>query len=227
MVGPAKLGADDRIAAFLRSRETKQGGLTWNHILLEPELGHPEGMNHILGLHIEGHGLAHWHMQFAANNATLGITENKGKLHGSDIHLDHIRAGASRADAGPDPGRAIPRLHGHPRNHAGFHGLVGPVVHRMNAVVIQGGHASHALIDVVAVNTNEQHHNGRHGGPKDLQRQIAFDRQAVTGVACQPPIADQAVDQQAHNAEEQAGANAEKHLEQFVVYRRIGTGIDG
>ena len=29
------------------------------------------------------------------------------------------------------------------------------------------------------------------------------------------------------NAKQQAGANAEEHLKQLVVHRRIGTGIDG
>ena len=98
------------------------------------------------------------------------------------------------------------------------------LVHRR--VVDQGGHAAHAVVDVVAVEAHKQHHHRWDGCPDNLQRQVAFDGGAIAEVAFDAAIANQAVAEQPHHSQKQHRADAEQHPEQLVIDGRIGAGID-
>ena len=95
------------------------------------------------------------------------------------------------------------------------------------AVVVERSHAAHALVDVVAVDTNEQHHDCRDGSPDDLQGQVALDRSPIGQIADTTAEAQQAEHQQADDAEEKNRADAEQDTKQSVVNRRVGAGVEG
>ena len=76
-------------------------------------------------------------------------------------------------------------------------------------VVIEGHHAAHALVDVVAVDTYKQHNHGGDGGPDNFEGQISFDCQSVAQITAATTEFEQAVNQQDHDADKQHGANAE------------------
>ena len=180
MIRTAELGADDRIATGPGWREAQQGGLAGNHVLLEPELRHPEGVDHVVGAHQQRHRLAEGHVQLTAGDAGIGVVEDEGELHGRDLDRQgrgRVRIGAQgRADAGP--GAAVGRF----------------AVHGMHAVVVERRHAAHALVDVVAVDADEQDHHRGDGGPENLQRQIALDCHTIAGVGRTAAKPHQAVD---------------------------------
>ena len=94
-------------------------------------------------------------------------------------------------------------------------------------VIIQRCHASHPLVDVVAVDTYKQHHHRGDGGPDDLQGKVAFNGGSVGAVATATAEAHQAEDQHPHDSEEKNRADAEQHLEQGVVNRGVAAGVDG
>lgn len=93
------------------------------------------------------------------------------------------------------------------------------------AVIPKGGHATHAVIDVVAVEANEQHHHGRDGRPDDLQGEIALNRRPIAEITGTAPKADHAVDQHPEDPEEQDRSNAVQDSKQLVVERSIEAGL--
>ena len=93
-------------------------------------------------------------------------------------------------------------------------------------VVRQRNHAAHAVVDVVAVQTDEQHNNRWNSGPENLEREIALDGDAITKLAAAPSESDQAEHQQANDANEQNDADCEQNLKKFVVDRCIHAGIN-
>ena len=78
--------------------------------------------------------------------------------------------------------------------------------------MIEGGHAAHALVDVVAVDPHEQNHHRGNSGPHNLQGQVALDGRTVRHFTRSPAKAHQAVHQHDQDADEQHRANAEENL---------------
>lgn len=109
--------------------------------------------------------------------------------------------------------------------------VVRSAVHRLSrmhrAMTIEWRHATHSFIDVVAVDANKQNNNGWYCCPDNLERQIALNGRSITHFAGATSEADQAEDQQPHDAKKQDRANAEENLEKGVVNRCIAAGIDG
>ena len=94
------------------------------------------------------------------------------------------------------------------------------------AVIIQRSHPSHPLVDVIAVKSHKQHNHRRNGGPNDLEGKVALNGSSVAAVAFAPAEAHKAEDQQTHDPEKKDRADAEQNLEQGVVNRRVGAGVD-
>merc|ERR1712078_706419 len=80
VVRTAKLGADDWITSRSRGGEAELCRLSWNHVLLDPEFRNPEGMNHILGFHSQGHRPVGRNMQFTGSDVSFRVVEEKCKL---------------------------------------------------------------------------------------------------------------------------------------------------
>ena len=62
VVRTTEFGADYWVAARPGGREGEHCRLAGDDVLLEPELGHPERVDHIFGLHVQFHRLAGGHM---------------------------------------------------------------------------------------------------------------------------------------------------------------------
>ena len=168
-------------------------------------------MDHVVGLHREGHRLPHRHVQLTGGDARIGVMEDEGELHRR--HVDRqwrfTGAGLHRHGADAGPGAAV----------------TGVAVHGVHAVVVERRHAAHAVVDVVAVDADEQHHHGGDGCPEDFQRQVALDGNPVPLVAVDTAKAHQAVNNQPGDADQQDRANAEENLEKFVVDGCVEAGI--
>ena len=94
------------------------------------------------------------------------------------------------------------------------------------AVVVERHHAAHALVYIVAVNANEQHHDRRNGGPDNFQRQIAFDSDTVGQIAGASAESNQAEQHEADDSKKKNRTNAEENLEQGVVNRGVAAGVE-
>ena len=90
----------------------------------------------------------------------------------------------------------------------------------------QRNHPSHAVIDVVAVETYKQHNDGRDGRPKNFEREVAFNGNAITDFTASPSKTNQTENQKTCDANEQNDSNCEKNLEKFVVNRSVDAGVD-
>ena len=86
VIRATELGANDRVGTWAVSGEGENRWLARNNVLLNTELGDPEGMDHIIGLHPQLHLLAFGNMQFTRSDIAGGIVENEGELEGSYIH---------------------------------------------------------------------------------------------------------------------------------------------
>ena len=86
VIRATELCADDRITTGSRGREAELGRLPRNHVLLETKLRDPEGMNHILCLHVEGHWPIGGYVQLSSCDVSLWVMKEKGKLHCGHIN---------------------------------------------------------------------------------------------------------------------------------------------
>jgi hypothetical protein len=86
VVRAAELCADDRVGAGPSGRKGQHGWLAWNDVLLEPELGYPEGVDDIASFHMQFHRLAYRNMQFSAGDVGVGLMKDEGKLHGCHVN---------------------------------------------------------------------------------------------------------------------------------------------
>ena len=93
-------------------------------------------------------------------------------------------------------------------------------------VVSQRHHSAHAIVDVVAVEANEQHNNSRDGSPENLQRKIAFDGDSITELIASATESDQAVDQKSDDAHKQNRSDCEQNPKKFVVNRCVDARIN-
>ena len=73
----------------------------------------------------------------------------------------------------------------------------------------QRHHATHAVVNVVAVQTNKQHHNSRNCCPENFEWQISLDGQAVAELPAASPKSNQAEDEKANDSDKQNAANRE------------------
>ena len=73
----------------------------------------------------------------------------------------------------------------------------------------QRHHATHPVVNVVAVQTNKQHHNSRNSCPENFKWQVSFDGKAVAELAAASPKANQAEHEKANDSDKQNAANRE------------------
>jgi hypothetical protein len=90
----------------------------------------------------------------------------------------------------------------------------------------QRNHASHAVIDVVAVEPYEENDDGRDSRPKDFKRKVAFNGNSITDLIASSSKTNQAKNQDACYANKQNDSNCEQNLEKFVVNRSVDAGVD-
>ena len=102
VIRAAQLGTNDRVRPRLGGREGQQGRLPWDHVLFEAKLGHPEGMDHITGLHAQLNALPQGNVQLTAGDTSSGIVKNEGELHRRYLNRQHRAAIARSTDASPD-----------------------------------------------------------------------------------------------------------------------------
>ena len=91
----------------------------------------------------------------------------------------------------------------------------------------EGDHATHAVINVVAVETNKEHNDCRYRCPEDFQGQVALNRKSIAELVVSSPESNEAEDQQTDDANEKNGANCEQNLKEFVVNRCVCTRAGG
>ena len=75
----------------------------------------------------------------------------------------------------------------------------------------QGHHASHALVDVVAVEPDKQNNDCRDRRPEHLQRQIAFQGDAIAELSRASSEAHQAEHNQPNDSDKKNRADAEQN----------------
>ena len=78
-----------------------------------------------------------------------------------------------------------------------------------HVVVGQRHHATHAVVNVVAVQANKKHHNSRNSCPENFKGQISLDGHAVAKLAVASPKANQAEDEKTNDPDKQDAANRE------------------
>ena len=90
----------------------------------------------------------------------------------------------------------------------------------------QRHHPAHAVVDVVAVEANEQHNNRRNCCPENLQGEIAFDGDSVAELTTSSTKTDQAVNKKPNDAHKQDCSDCEQNLKELVVNRCVHAGIN-
>ena len=88
-------------------------------------------------------------------------------------------------------------------------------------------HPSHALVNVVTEETNEQNHDRWNSSPEHFQWEVSLQGQAVSELTWATAETHQAENDQTNNAEKQNCSDAEKNSEQLVINGCVGTGVNG
>ncbi len=84
-------------------------------------------------------------------------------------------------------------------------------VEPMPPQIPKGNHAAHAFVDVVAVEPDKQNNDRGNCRPEHLERQIAFQGDAITELARTSPETHQTEHNQPNDSDEENRANAEQN----------------
>jgi hypothetical protein len=76
-------------------------------------------------------------------------------------------------------------------------------------VVGERNHAPHAVVDVVAVEANEQDNDSGNSRPEDFKGKISLDGNAITNLTNATSESDQAEHQQSNNPDKENGSDCE------------------
>jgi hypothetical protein len=99
-------------------------------------------------------------------------------------------------------------------------------MHASHMVMGQRNHASHPVVNVVAVEPYEENDDRRDSRPKNFKRKVALNGNSITDLIASSSKTNQAKDQETCDANEQNDSNCEQNLEKFVVNRSVDTGVD-
>ena len=89
----AELGADDRVGAELRRRDLERVRLAGHGVLLLTELGHPERVQHVLGLDLQNRGAVDRHVEVRRDDAfgrPVLVLEEPGELLGDHVDVERV-----------------------------------------------------------------------------------------------------------------------------------------
>ena len=108
----AELGADDRVGADLRRRDRELRQLAGDRVLLLPELGHPERVQHVERAHLEDRLSRSRGRRSIPADDLVRVLERPRELPRGHLDAQRVRAGARRS------ARARPRSRRRSRSRA-------------------------------------------------------------------------------------------------------------